>query len=304
MDIAGEEALRRLENLIDHAEHSIDVLMYLWDSDALGWAIAQRLADRARALPCEDGSPAVRILIDGGGNLIHGTPECSCGCSVNEVLGWLAAQPNVEVLRTRNPLACFDHRKLVLIDGKIAWTGGRNFTLSSFFEYHDASIVIEGPLATELVHIFEKSWQHSGGKPRREVPHPSDVGETATTWARVVGTGRHRCDLARSLYKAVDHSCHHIYLENPYFTDSLLWCKLANARRRGADVRVVYAADSQCKLIDKAMRVTANRFLRIGVRVYCHPGTTHAKAAAVDTRWAYIGTGNFDNLSMRRNHEI
>ena len=52
------------------------------------------------------------------------------------------------------------------------------------------------------------------------------------------------------------------------------------------------------------MRVTVNRLLRIGVRVYMYPSTTHVKAASVDTRWAYLGTGNFDNLSLRRNNEV
>jgi cardiolipin synthase len=304
MDIDGEEALRRLEGLIDSANESIDVLMYLWDSDALGWGIAQRLAARARVLPSDGCCAAVRVLIDGGGNLIHGEPSCTTGKEANEVLGWLAGQPNVEVLRTRNPLARFDHRKLVIVDGRIAWTGGRNFTLPSFFEYHDASIVVQGPLVAELAESFAESWGRSGGKPRCVHSRAGGTPEPITAWARLVGTGQKRRDFARVLYKAVDHSCHHIYLENPYFTDNLLWCKLAHARRRGADVRVVYAANSQSKLIDKAMRVTANRFLKIGVRVYCHPGTTHAKAAAVDSRWAYIGTGNFDNLSLRRNNEV
>ena len=56
--------------------------------------------------------------------------------------------------------------------------------------------------------------------------------------------------------------------------------------------------------IDRANRVTANRLLHAGVRVYLYPGMTHVKAAAVDARWAYLGTGNFDALSLRRNREL
>src|SRR5207247_11235343 len=73
---------------------------------------------------------------------------------------------------------------------------------------------------------------------------------------------------------------------------------------RGADGLIVFARDSQSRVIDRAVRVTANRLLRIGVRVYMYPSTTHVKAASVDTRWAYLGTGNFDNLSLRRNNEV
>ena len=91
----------------------------------------------------------MRIVVDGGGNLIHGPPECATAREVNEVLGWLGRQPHVELLRSRNALACFDHRKLVVVDGHTAWTGGRNFTLASFFEYHDVSFQVNGPLVGE-----------------------------------------------------------------------------------------------------------------------------------------------------------
>jgi phosphatidylserine/phosphatidylglycerophosphate/cardiolipin synthase-like enzyme len=304
MDVDGEAALRRLEGLIDHAQQSLDVLMYQWDNDALGWGLAHRLADRALSLPSPPGCPAVRILIDGGGNLIHAPPESARVSEANEVVGWLSKQPHVEVLRTRNPLAHFDHRKLVVIDRKIAWSGGRNFTLASFFEYHDVSYTLEGPLVAEMEHGFEETWEQSGGLARPPVATPELDEAEANALCRVVGTSATRRDLSRVLYRAVDRSYHHVYLENPYFTDSLLWCKLARARRRGSDVRVVFAKDSQSCVIDRAVRVTVNRLLRIGVRVYMHPSTTHVKAASVDTRWAYLGTGNFDNLSLRRNNEV
>src|SRR5439155_4567505 len=101
-----------------------------------------------------------------GGNLIHGPPESATASEANEVLGWLGKQPHVEVLRTRNPLAHFDHRKLVIVDGRTAWTGGRNFTLASFFEYHDVSYRLDGPLVADMVDCFEEYWRRWGGKPR------------------------------------------------------------------------------------------------------------------------------------------
>ena len=57
-------------------------------------------------------------------------------------------------------------------------------------------------------------------------------------------------------------------------------------------------------MYDRANRVTANRLLRAGVRVYLYPGMTHAKAAVIDGCWAYVGTGNLDPLSLRHNHEL
>ena len=299
----GEEALTELEKLIDGAGHCIDVLVYEFESDSLGWSLAEQLAGRAACLGREVGGPVVRVLVDGGANLIHGPPERKTARDVNAVLAWLKAQPYVEVLRTRNGFAHFDHRKLVLADGGVAWTGGRNFTAPSFFTYHDLSYTLRGPLVVEMARRFEKAWREAGGTPRPAGQEPEAVCGT-NAWARVVGTGRCERSLAASVYKAVDSASHHVYLENPYFTDSQLWCKLARARQRGADVRVVLALDSDSKVIDKALKVAINRLLKVGVRVYRYPGTTHVKAVSVDGHWAYFGTGNFDSLSFRRNSEV
>jgi cardiolipin synthase len=304
IELDGATSLRILEALIDSARQRIDVLMYQWDSDALGWAIAQRLANRAACLGAgPDGGPSVRVLVDGGGTLIHAPPEAKTAAQANEVLGWLIQQPHVQVLRNHNGLGHFDHRKLVVVDDEVAWSGGRNFTLASFVEYHDVSYLLHGPLVGDMVERFEKSWQENGGTAAEHAaPCPPLPG--ANAWARVIGTGRGRRGFSNVLYHAVDHACHHIYLENPYLTDSLLLCKLVQARRRGADVRVVLAQDSQSRLIDSALKVTANRLLKAGIRVYIYPGTTHVKAASVDSRWGYVGTGNFDSLSLRRNNEV
>jgi phosphatidylserine/phosphatidylglycerophosphate/cardiolipin synthase-like enzyme len=69
-------------------------------------------------------------------------------------------------------------------------------------------------------------------------------------------------------------------------------------------VRVVLSFDTRSTLFDRGNRVTANRLLASGVRVYVIPGTTHAKAVSVDGVWAYTGTANFDPLSLRRNREL
>jgi cardiolipin synthase len=322
----GEEALTALEGLIDQAEQSIDVLVYEFESDALGWQLAEELAGRAACLGRDVPGPVVRVLVDGGANLIHAPKQRKTAREVNAVLAWLIRQPHVEVLRTRNGFAHFDHRKLVVVDGCVALTGGRNFTVESFFTFRDVTCTVRGPLVADLAERFEKTWHEAGGAPRPVAAgcKPADSesapllpspprGEgrrgaatecAANARARIVGTGRCERTLAASLYRAVDQACHHVYLENPYFTDTQLWCKLARARKRGADIRVVLAQDSDNKVIDKALRVGINRLLKAGVRVYRYPGTTHAKAASVDSLWAYFGTGNFDSLSLRRNNEV
>jgi cardiolipin synthase len=259
------------------------------------------------------------VLIDGGGNLVFGHPEDG-RTGVNRVVCWLAAQPFVEVIRTRNPYARFDHRKLVIVDGKEAWTGGRNFTHMAFFVQHDVSLTLHGPLVGELREHFDKFWCEQGGTaapppctvivpaPSEQVPPaaareaPAELAVNA--WARLVFTLPPKLHLANAMYLAVDHARRHVYLENPYFSDPLLVWKLIKARRRGVDVRVVLTVVSNCDVINCSNRATANRLLRAGVRVYLYPQDVHAKAMSVDGCWAYLGTGNCDALSLRHNREL
>jgi cardiolipin synthase len=321
--LSGGEALTALEQVIDQATCRLDVLMFMWDSDPLGETVAKRLA--AKAGP----EFRVRVLVDGGGNLIFGEPGGASVAEVNRVVSWLAQQPYVEVLRTRNPFFRFDHRKLVLADGRVAWTGGRNFTYPAFFKQHDLSFTLQGPLVDELQACYEQFWSEQGGEPvgreqkAESSPEPEGrrqkaegsrgpwlpsafclLPSAANAYARLVGTEPRRPHLARALYHVIDEARHHVYLENPYPNDGRLMCKLAQARRRGADVRVVMTITGDVAVVNRANRVVANRLLNEGIRVYLFPGMTHVKAAAVDGCWAYVGTGNFDPVSLRYTREL
>jgi cardiolipin synthase A/B len=222
---------------------------------------------------------------------------------VNAAVCWLARQPHVAVVRTRNPAFRFDHRKLVVADGRLAWSGGRNFRDESFERDRDLSYTVAGPLAGELAEMFDAYWAEQGGRPAVPVPPPA-AADAPNAVARVVRTRPTDREIARHLYRAVELARHHVYAENPYLGDARLVYLLARARSRGADVRVVLPADADSRLFDRSNRVVANRLLAAGCRVYVYPGVTHVKALAVDGVWAYTGTGNFDALSLRHNREL
>jgi cardiolipin synthase len=229
------------------------------------------------------------------------------GC-VNRIVTELARQPYVEVIRIRNPFASFDHRKLVLVDGKAAWTGGRNFSDSAFFKHHDLSFTLTGPLVCDLQQDFNDYWRKQGGQGNAPALAVETDGlapiPAANALARVIMTAPGNHELTRTLYGAIDGARHHVYVENVYFSDGPLVYRLARARRRGLDVRAVLTCSSSSSAINRTNRVVANRLLKSGVRVYIYPIMTHMKAACVDGCWAYIGTGNFDPLSLRHNHEM
>ena len=307
----GDDALAVLEQMIDAATCCIDVLIYTWEDDPVGWDVARHLA--ARAAP----NRRVRLLVDGGANLLFapppGTPPGASASNTprgqqatageaNRVVCWLAQQPYVELIRIRNPFLHFDHRKLVLIDGQAVWAGGRNFIYASFFARHDMSYTLQGPLVAQMQELFETYWRDQGGKPaclQTETPMP-----TANAAARLVQNAPTAHSLRHALYHAIDHARCSVWIENPYLCDSGIITKLARARRRGVDARVVITIESDTESINHTNKVTANRLLAAGVRVYLYPGRIHTKSALVDGCWAYLGSGNFDTLSLRRNHEI
>jgi cardiolipin synthase len=237
--------------------------------------------------------------VDGGGNLVFPNAPAESPREANRTVAWLAHQPYVEVIRTSDAFAHFDHRKLVLADGNLAWTGGRNFTEKAFLR-RDVVYTLAGPPAVELAGRFEHFWQAQGGHPADRLP-PRPVEANAV--ARLVWTEPTDHTLKRAVYAAVDRAAERVWVENPYLFDAGFIARLGKAGRRGADVRVVLTMEPESDTARRSNRVTANRLLAAGVRVYLYPGPMHTKAAIADG-WAYVGTGNFDTLSLRRNHEI
>jgi cardiolipin synthase len=304
LQVDGRQALAALERVIAQANCRIDVLMYQWENDPVGAALADQLAAKAAQ------GVRVRILVDGAGNLFFGHPCRGKDNDVNRVVSELARRPGVELIRTANPFACFDHRKLVIVDGRLVWTGGRNLTSPCFREIHDLSLVVQGPLVTQLESCFESFWCAQGGAPLAlqaysdfETGSPQIPLEVNAV-ARLIRTEPCQHEIESTLYRVVGGAQHYLYLENFTFSDSRLLVKLACARRRGVDVRVVLTLSCCCQSVNRTNRVTANRLLAAGVRVYVHPAMTHVKAATADGCWAYVGSANFDTLSLRHNREI
>lgn len=295
--IDPDESIAALEGVIDSATCRIDVLMYLWGNDEIGWHFAKRLASKAAA------GVAVRILVDGCGNLNHGEPKDGTAAEKNAAVCWLAAQPNVALVRTRDPGFTFDHRKVTVADGRIAFSGGRNFRIESYRRDHDLDFVLAGPLARQMAELFEKAWHDQGGQPSLALPEAVPAAEPNAA-ARLVENGPLSRQFTRHVYRAVEMARRNVYLQNPYFGDPHLLYLLAQARQRGADVRVVLTLNSMNSLYDATNKAMTNHLLKAGCRVFAYPEMTHVKALSVDGAWAYTGTGNFDALSLRQNREV
>lgn len=291
---SSEAAVQGLLTLIQGATHRVDLMIYGWEDDPTGREVAEALETTARR------GVHVRLLVDRGGWLIHNAAAAS---NFSTILDHLRTIPGISVIEPGDSFLRFDHRKLAVIDGRVAWTGGMILTEVARRSWENLALLAEGPVVSQYAAVFEDRWREVGGLPEGPIvaDHPVSL---SNSHVRMIRTDARDRSLKETIYHAVDHASHHIYLENPYFSDTILAEKLIAARRRGVDVRVVVTLRGNIPRLNQYVSLTASRLWKGGVRVFLAPGMTHVKAMTIDGVWAYLGTGNFDELSLRNNREV
>ena len=293
---SSEAAIQSLLSLVQGATRRIDLMMYGWEDDPTGREVASALESAARR------GVEVRLLIDRGGFLIH---NAAAATGEPTFLDRLKCVPGVSVIEPADPMLRFDHRKLAVMDGRVAWTGGMILTEVARRTWENLAFLAEGPIVAQYVALFEDRWREVGGIAAGPISaNPAASAFLPNAQVRMIRTDVGERSLKKSLYHAIDHAAHHIYLENPYFSDTIFAEKLIAASRRGVDVRVIVTLRGNVPRLNQYVHLTANRLWRGGVRVYLAPRMTHVKAMSVDGGWCYLGTGNFDELSLRNNREV
>jgi cardiolipin synthase len=200
-----------------------------------------------------------------------------------------------------------DHRKILVVDGQRAMTGGMNVADEYRHTWHDVMVGVAGPVVADLQRQFLDSWKEVGGTPiADEATLFPSAGRTPAgdTEMRVLTTQPQE-SIRQALFAAIDAAQDHINLEVPYFTDDALVDHLTTAARRGVDVQVIVPAASNHGIVDTASRHHYQPLLDAGVHVHLYEGRmTHTKAASVDGVWGTLGSCNGDNLSLRVNREL
>ena len=216
-----------------------------------------------------------------------------------------------------------DHRKLLIVDGRIAFLGGIN--ISSVYSsgslighkatrptatqpWRDTHLQIEGPAVAELQKLFLETWQKQKGEalaPRAFFPILASVGQ------EVVHTIGSSPDDAYSLIYAtlisvINSAEREVLLTNAYFVpDPQLVAALKGAVARGVDVRLVLPARTDSALVFHAGRSHYSDLLRGGIKIYERKNALlHAKTALVDGVWSTVGSTNLDWRSFLHNQEL
>jgi cardiolipin synthase len=206
-----------------------------------------------------------------------------------------------------------DHKKVIIIDGVRAFTGGLNianeyrgyYRLRKIKGWRDTGIFLEGPIAKKLLDIFKKSWYIWKGAPidfnRRAEPVPGGLPVIPIFASSAKG----RRKMRKLLYYSINQASNSIYLTTAYFTPSRRMLQvLEEAVARGADVKLLLPGKTDIVAAYYAGRAFFTKLLRAGVEIYSYEGEIlHAKTAVFDGVWSVIGSANLDFQSLRRNDE-
>ncbi len=209
-----------------------------------------------------------------------------------------------------------DHRKLAIIDGMLAFLGGRNIgdeyagIAGGRRDFHDVCFSLTGPSLQHLSEIFAETWSAELGTspdlpaPQAETPALTLSGAGITL---ISGSPHHRRSSIRSAFRVTMAAATiELLIANPYFIPGpRILRSLLRAARRGVQVKLLLPAESDVPLVRLVSRSTYEQLLKAGIEIYeMQQQILHAKLMVVDGCRTVIGSANLDQRSFHRNYEI
>lgn len=308
---SSEDTMLALIRDIQLARHNIEMVFYIWQPGGMADQVAEALMAAARrGVHC-------RLMLDSAGSVaFFRSPWAAmmrnAGVDVTEAL-------KVSLLRVfLRRMDLRQHRKVVLIDNHIAYTGSMNMVDPRFFkqdagvgQWIDLMARMEGPVATTLGSIYSCDWEIETGK--RILPPPPDSNimpfeaESGHTIQAVAsGPGYPEDMIHQSLLTAVYSAQQQLVMTTPYFvpSDDLLHA-ICTAAWRGVEVIIIVPRHNDSLLVGWASRAFFAELLEAGVKIYqFEGGLLHTKSVLVDGQLSLVGTVNLDMRSLWLNFEI
>lgn len=308
----GPETHQAMLEAIAGARHEVHLETYIFADDEIGAMFAKALAAKART------GVTVRVIYD------------SIGSRAAEADFWADLQAAGVAVRTFNPVDPIqdqnpfdidtrDHRKLLIVDGRVAFTGGinidRNYAhpsdvvggASTKSGWRDTHIRIEGPAVEAFQNLFVGLWEMLDG-PLAEAPYAPrhlDEGDTLVRVLSAVGGNGETSQIWVAYQAAAKVARERIWITQSYFApDDELMDALEEAAARGVDVRILVAGFSDSQVLLNASRAYYADLLEAGIKVFeSQEQILHAKTMVVDGYWSTVGSSNLDYLSFLHNHE-
>lgn len=300
----SKEIIERLAKDIDEAQQSCHLLFYIWLDDHAGNLIADALIRaNERGVPC-------RVLVDGMGSSRF----------LRSRLKDRMVAGGVEVA-TAFPLGRFNirmdhrnHRKIIVIDGRVGWTGSRNMADAEFrikpdfAPWVDVMARIAGPSVHDLQTVFIQDWlletDTNLASLATPIPAPDSIGSDVQVFAS--GPTNDLRVMRQLVVIFLSLAKREIVITTPYFVPDEVsvstFCALA---RSGVRTLLIVPRRNDSRIVAAASRSYYDELIDAGVQIYEYrPGLLHAKTMTIDAAWSLLDTANFDRRSLELNYEV
>jgi len=303
--VDGDQAYPEMIEAIEGAERSVTFSTYIFDNDEWGRRFVDAFGEAS------DRGVEVRVLVDAAG-LRYSFPSIlrrlrSAGVRAARFLPSLFP-PHLMSINLRN------HRKIMVVDGRIGFTGGMNIRAGHVLESdtdtptQDIHFRLEGPVVAHLQEIFVDDWNFTTEEELRGEDWFPDLSVAGDVFARGIpdGPDENMEKLPWTLHGALSSARDSIRIVTPYFLpDEALTPALCAAALRGIDVDIILPEQCNLPFVQWATFGQLRPLLERGCRVWLTPPPfDHSKVMVVDETWSLIGSANWDPRSLRLNFEF
>ncbi len=307
--VGGDRTFDAIFEAIRQAHHHVHLEYYILEPDQIGTALARLLIQKAHE------GVTVRLLLDALGSQRISRKFIAPMVEAGVQFAWFH---NIRLGRRLRPVTNYrTHRKIVVCDGRVGFTGGINFTdeedpRSRHDAYHDVHLRLEGGVVRWLQLTFLEDWTYATGEAAEglmdTMPRMLPSLGAGTYPVQILTSGPDSAleSIHRMYVAAIDGALNRIWLTTPYFVPGEpALMALTSAALRGVDVRLLVPKRSDSRVVSAAARSYYDELMDAGVRIYEYKDRMlHSKTLVVDANCAFIGTANFDNRSFRLNYEV
>jgi cardiolipin synthase len=295
---SGKQYFTACHSEIDRAKHFIHFQTYIVDDDETGRHFVNALIKAAKR------GVKVYFLLDAYGGSSFSTNLID---EIGEA-GILFRKFSPAFITKDFQMSLRLHHKVLLVDGEVAVIGGMNVAnryrgTKEMKEWLDFAILLRGPECVHVLFIMKKLWNkafiHRRERSRETVHFPVRYDENVNVKVLQNNWYRNKIEILKSYRYAIKHSKDRMIIMASYFLPGRNERRLLRfASRRGVDIRIVLASESDAQLFKRATNFLYDFILRNNIRIYEYlPSNLHAKVATVDGTWCTIGSYNLNHLS-------
>ncbi|EPN9525798.1 cardiolipin synthase ClsB [Cronobacter malonaticus] len=302
----GDEFYPAVFDAIDKARSKVILETFIWFDDNVGRQLHDVILNAAQH------GVSIEVLLDG-----YGSPDLS-----DEFVGTLTSagvmfryyDPRPRTMGMRTNVFRRMHRKIVVIDGEVAFVGGINYSAEHMSDYgpeakQDYAVRVEGPVVQDIYHFVLSNLGEERVSRWWQRHYQQAVENTTPGEAQALFVWRdnndHRDDIERHYLKMLANAKKEVIIANAYFFPGYrLLHAMRNAARRGVKVKLIVQGEPDMPIVKVGARLLYNYLVKGGVEVYEYlRRPLHGKVALMDDHWATVGSSNLDPLSLSLNLE-